>query len=299
MQQVVQWFADNRNMLFLSLAVVYLIISAFVYFFQDRFLFKPEKLSPEFTFEYDNLQYDEYLLDVKPGVALSVLRFHARIPRGVVLYLKGNTRSIKGWGKFAIDFIRYQYDVIMVDYRGFGKSTGRRSQQGIKNDLQLVYDKIKEQVPERFIVLYGRSMGSGFATKLASTNHPKMLILDAPYYSMSKATGRYLPFLPMTWLLKFPIPNYKWIKYVQCPIHIIHGTEDKLIPFKSSVKLAGINSSLTQLHPIIGGGHNNLHTFMAYHDTLGRIFMDTDLEIDTENSSIGFKHNKKKYKRFS
>jgi len=299
MQEVIHWLSVNKLTITLIIAVIYLIISALVYFLQDYFLFKPELLSPEFKFEYDNLQFDEHFLDIKPGVALSVLHFYAKKPRGVVLYLKGNTRSIKGWGKFAIDFIRYHHDVIMVDYRGFGKSTGRRSQQGIKNDLQLVYDKIKKQVDEKYIVLYGRSLGSGFATKLASTNNPGMLILDAPYYSMSKATGRYLPFLPMSWLLKFPIPNYKWIRYVKCPINIIHGTADKLIPFASSIKLAAINPEVTRLHPVIDGGHNNLHTFASYHEILGQIFQDSSTEVDKENSSIEYRRAKKKYKRFS
>lgn len=299
MHDLFYWLSDHKAAILLLLLALYLIISALVYFLQDYFLFKPELLSPEFKFEYDNLQFDEHVLDIKPGVSLSILRFYANKPRGVVLYLKGNTRSIKGWGKFAIDFIRYHHDVIMVDYRGFGKSTGRRSQQGIKNDLQLVYEKIKEKVDEKYIVLYGRSLGSGFATKLASTNNPGMLILDAPYYSMAKATGRYLPFLPMSWLLKFPIPNYKWIKYVRCPINIIHGTEDKLIPFKSSLKLSSINPEVTKLHPVIGGGHNNLHTFASYHEILGQIFKDNTTEVDNENSSIEFKRGKKRYRRFS
>ena len=93
---------------------------------------------------------------------------------------------MKGWGKFAVDFTRHDYDVIMVDYRGFGKSTGRRSQKAIKHDLQHIYNQIRERVEEKYIILYGRSMGSGFATKLASMNNPRMLILDAPYYSLKK-----------------------------------------------------------------------------------------------------------------
>ena len=294
---MIHWISDHIFSVLTVVIIIYLAISFFVYLIQDFFLFKPEKLDPEFEFQYKNLDFDEHTLDIKPGVSLSVLRFKAQNPVGIVLYLKGNSRSIKGWGKFAIDFVRYNYDVIMVDYRGFGKSTGRRSQQGIKNDMQLVYDKIKERVDEKYIILYGRSMGSGFATKLASTNHPRMLILDAPYYSMAKSTGRYLPFLPMTFLLKFPIPTYKWIKYVKCPIHIIHGTEDKLIPFTSSIKLSAINSELTRFHPIIGGGHNNLNTFEAYHEILGQILQANTLEFDRENSSIDFKRKKKPYQR--
>ncbi|NUM32598.1 MAG: alpha/beta hydrolase [Bacteroidetes bacterium] len=292
------WISNNFIVI---LIVVYLTISFIIYLLQDYFLFHPEKLSPEFEFEYKNLNFDEHTLEIKPGVKLSVLRFRAEKPIGVVLYLKGNSRSIKGWGKFAIDFVRYNYDVIMVDYRGFGKSTGKFSQQGIKNDLQLVYEKIKERVDEKYIVVYGRSLGSGFATKLASVNNPRMLILDAPYYSLAKIAGKYLPFLPFSILLKYPIPTYKWIKYVKCPIHIIHGTKDRLIPMVSSIKLSNINPEKTRLYPITGGGHNNLHIFESYHETLGKILGEKNPEgFDRERSSINFKKPKKKqfFKRF-
>lgn len=288
MEAFTQWLGLYYQEILLYLISAYIFISVLVYFLQDFILFRPEKLSKEFAFEYQNLKHQEYIIDVKEGVTLSGIRFMAENPIGVVFYLKGNSRSIKGWGKFAIDFIRYRYDVIMVDYRGFGKSTGIRTQEAIKSDLQLVYDKIKEKVHEKYIVLYGRSMGSGFAAKLASANKPRMLILDAPYYSMSKTTGRYMPFMPMSLLLKFPIPTYKWLKHVKCPIHIIHGTNDGLIPFKSSIKLSKVNAQKTRLHPVIGGGHNNLHTFESYHEVLSQILSLDKLEFDKEKSSIHF-----------
>ena len=215
----------------------------------------------DFAFRYDNLEFEEYLIDLKPGVQLSGIRFKAKNPAGVVFYLKGNSGSIKGWGKFAVDFLRYNYDVIIIDYRGFGKSTGYRTQEAINTDLQMVYDKIKDQVKEKRTILYGRSMGSGFAAKLASANDPKLLILDAPYYSMTKTTKRYLPFLPISLIIKFPIPTYKWVKHVKCPVHIIHGTKDRLIPLNSSVELSFLAPKNTRLHTVVGGGHNNLHTF--------------------------------------
>jgi len=186
--------------------------------------------------------------------------------------------------------------VLMVDYRGFGKSTGRRSQKAIKRDLQVVYNKIKEKTTEERIIIYGRSLGSGFATKLASTNHPKMLILDAPYYSLTKVTNRYMPFMPLSILLKYPLPTYKWLKYVQCPIHIIHGTNDKLIPFKSSIKLSKVNPKLTKLHSVIGGGHKNLNTFESYHKMIRDILNSKQEPIDLSTTSINVNHSSKKTK---
>jgi alpha-beta hydrolase superfamily lysophospholipase len=254
-------------------------------------MFKPEKLAKDFEFHYENQETEEYNIDTRDGAVINGIRFRAKDPKGVVFYLKGNSKSIKGWGKFAVDFTRHGYDVVMVDYRGFGKSTGRRTQKAVKRDMQVIYNKLKENVKEKYIILYGRSLGSGFATKLASMNNPRMLILDAPYYSLSKVAKRYIPFMPLSVLIKFPMPTYKWLQYVQCPIHIVHGTDDKLIPYKTSVKLSKIKPKLTTLHSIIGGGHKNLNTFEAYHKILEEIITSKPKPVDLTGSSIGVKHS--------
>ncbi len=281
----------------ITVLVIYVIISVAIYYLQDYIMFKPEKLPKDFEFAYKNQKTEEYNIETRDGVTINALRFYPKgESEGVVLYLKGNSKSIKGWGKFAVDFTRHNYNVLMVDYRGFGKSTGRRTQKAIKRDLQVVYNKIKEQTTEDRIIVYGRSLGSGFAAKLASTNHPKMLVLDAPYYSLSKVAARYAPFMPFSILLKFPLPTYKWLKYVQCPIHIIHGTDDKLIPYKTSVKLSQVNPKLTKLHTVIGGGHKNLNNFESYHAMLDDILNSKPKTIDLENTSINVIHSSKKKK---
>lgn len=277
--------------------VIYIIISVALYYLQDYLLFKPEKLDKDFQFAYENQDTKEYYMETRDGAKINGLLFKSKNkPKGVVLYLKGNSKSIKGWGKFAVDFTRHDYSVFMVDYRGFGKSTGRRSQKAIKRDLQEVYNKLKERTPEKHIILYGRSLGSGFAAKLASMNNPRLLILDAPYYSLTKVTGRYMPFMPLSLLMKYPLPTYKWLKYVQCPIHIIHGTHDKLIPYKSSVKLSQVNPRLTKIHTVIGGGHKNLNNFESYHLMLDDILNTEPKSIDLETTSINVIHSSKKSK---
>lgn len=278
--------------------VIYAAISIALYYLQDYMLFKPETLPKDFQFDYNNQQIKEYNLETRDGATINGVRFFPKgESKGVFLYLKGNSKSIKGWGKFAVDFTRHGYNVLMVDYRGFGKSTSKRSQKAIKRDLQLVYNKLKEMTTEDRIILYGRSLGSGFATKLASMNNPKLLVLDAPYYSLTKVTSRYMPFMPLSILLKYPLPTYKWLKYVQCPIHIIHGTNDKLIPYKSSVKLSQINAERTKLHSVIGGGHKNLNNFESYHKMLDDILNTKPKTIDLETTSINVIHSAKKTKK--
>ncbi len=278
----------------LFLGVVYLLISILIFFLQDYLMFKPEKLPADFQFHYENQETEEYNVETRDGAVINGLRFRAREPRGVVFYLKGNSKSIKGWGKFAVDFTRHGYDVLMVDYRGFGKSTGRRTQKAIKRDMQVVYDKIRQKVDEKYIILYGRSLGSGFAAKLASMNNPRMLILDAPYYSLRHVAKKFIPFMPLSLLIKFPMPTYKWLKYVQCPIHIIHGTDDHLIPYKSSLKLSKIKPKQTTLYTVIGGGHKNLNTFESYHKMLEDIITSKPVKVNLEGSSIDVYKNKTK-----
>lgn len=279
----------------LTVIIIYIAISIAIYYLQDYLLFKPEKLPKDFQFNYENQEIEEHNLETRDGAVINGILFKPKgESRGIVLYLKGNSKSIKGWGKFAVDFTRHGFNVLMVDYRGFGKSTGRRSQKAIKRDLQEIYNEIKERTNENRIILYGRSLGSGFAAKLASMNNPRMLILDAPYYSLTKVTKRYMPFMPLSILIKYPLPTYKWLKYVQCPIHIIHGTNDKLIPFKSSLKLSKVNPKRTKLYTVIGGGHKNLNNFESYHSMLDDILNTKPKTIDLKTTSINVIHTTRK-----
>ena len=273
---------------YISLLVlaVYGALSVLLFFLQDYIMFKPEKLPRDFQFHYDNQEIEEYNVETRDAAVINGLRFISKNPKGIVFYLKGNSKSIKGWGKFAVDFTRHGYDSLMVDYRGFGKSTGRRTQKAIKRDLQTVYNQIKENVSEKYIILYSRALGSGFATKLASMNNLRMLILDAPYYSLTKMAKKYIPFMPLSLLIKFPMPSYKWLQYVQCPVHIIHGTNDKLIPYRTSIKLSKIKPKLTRIYTVIGGGHKNLNTFESYHKMLNEIIESKPKSTDLKGSSI-------------
>lgn len=257
--------------------MAYLALSTLAYFVQEWFIFKPEKLSEDFEFKY-TYPFKELSFSLTENAKISGLLFYSeeKEKRGLVLYFHGNTRSIKGWAKYSRDFTVHGYDVVMIDYRGFGKSKGKRTEKLLYEDALHVYNRMRFdfKYPENAIVIYGRSLGSGFAAKLASGTKPEMLILDAPYYSFSHLTSRFLPFLPISILLRFKIRTDEWLKYCRCPIYILHGTKDRLIPFSSSVRLSRIAPLNTHLVPIYGGGHNNLPSFPEYHRVLKDILTD-------------------------
>jgi alpha-beta hydrolase superfamily lysophospholipase len=254
----------------LSSIIIYIVagiivLSLAIYFFQEKLIFKPEKLKQDFKFKYD-IPFKEYFFDSAPGVRINGLHFYREDPKGLILYFHGNTRSIKGWAKYAKDFYRYDYDVVLVDYRGFGKSTGKRSEKDMLSDMQYVYTKLAEKYTEHHIIVYGRSLGSGFATKIASENKPRYLILDSPYYNFTKVLERFFPILPIRLVLRYQLRTDKWIRHVNCHTYIIHGTNDRLIPIRNSEALQKLNPGKITLIHIKGGRHNNLPGFDEYHN---------------------------------
>ncbi len=248
---------------------VYIVVCVALYFLQERLLFLPEVLRPDFRYSFP-MRFEEVSLPVR-GATIHALRFKPEHPRGAILYLHGNAGSLRSWGAVAADFVRQGYEVFIPDYRGFGKSTGRiTSERILHEDARAAYDHLRQHYAEDRIVIYGRSLGTGLAVRLASSAQPKMVILETPYFSMRELAKRQFPFVP-AFLLKYPLRTDLWISGVTCPIYLIHGTEDEFIPYDSSVRLLPLIKSKHELVTIRGGGHNNLEHFPEYHAAIARI----------------------------
>jgi alpha-beta hydrolase superfamily lysophospholipase len=257
-------------------AAIYLLLWGVFYFLQDYFFFRPEILPSHFEYRYP-FPFEEVDFDMEDGGQINGIHFKVPNSKGVVFYFKGNSKSIKGWGKFARDFISKGYDFFLMDYRGFGKSMGKRTETALYNDGQFVYKWLTTQYPEEKIIIYGRSLGSGIAARIASWNRPKLLLLDSPYYSFIYHIKRFGFFLPLKWLLKYKIRTNQFLKKISCPVFILHGTNDRLIPFKDSELLQAANPDMVHVIPLEGGGHNNLPQMPEYHEWLYDILNDEEL----------------------
>jgi fermentation-respiration switch protein FrsA (DUF1100 family) len=252
------------------LAALYVSLCVIFFFGQHLFFFRPEILPSHFNYQYA-FPFEEHTFETGDGGSINAIHFTVPNRRGVVFYLKGNSRSIKGWGKFARDFLGKGYDFFMMDYRGFGKSRGRRSEKMLYADALRIYDWLSERYADREIILYGRSFGSGIAAYLASKVRARLLILDSPYYSFLYQIKRFAGFLPLRWLLQYQLPTYKYLGDTQCPVYIIHGDRDYLISFKQSEMLRDAYPDTVVLIPIKGGWHNNLPQLSQYHEALYEI----------------------------
>ncbi|MCA9748617.1 MAG: alpha/beta hydrolase, partial [Romboutsia sp.] len=146
------------------------------------------------------------------------------------LYMHGNAGSLRDWGWIYKDFVARGYDILLIDYRTYGKSTGKLSEKNMHSDVTFIYDELKKDYQENQIIIYGRSIGTGMATHIASIRKPKGLVLETPYYSIIDIAKRIVPFLFLEPLLKYKFKSFKFLKTVECPIYFLHGTNDNVVP---------------------------------------------------------------------
>jgi pimeloyl-ACP methyl ester carboxylesterase len=251
---------------------LYVVVCGVLYICQEQLLFFPEVLAPDFTYSFP-VPFEELTWQVD-GATINALHFKAAQPKGVILYLHGNAGSLRSWGNVAAEFTAHGYDVLMPDYRGYGKSTGTiTSEQMLHGDVATAYAYLRRHYAEHQIVVYGRSIGTGLAVYLAKSNHPKMVILETPYYNLSELATAQFPFIP-SFLLKYPLRTDAWISEVKCPIYLLHGTEDEFIPYTASLRLVPLIKTKHRLFTIEGGGHNNLGAFSDYHEHLVTILQE-------------------------
>jgi hypothetical protein len=261
-----------KNMLTATLIVligIYLLICGLLYFHQERLIFFPEVLAADFRFTF-TAPFEEVTWQVD-GVTLHAIHFKAQHAKGVVLYLHGNAGSVQSWGNVAAPFLDQHYDVLMPDYRGYGKSTGTIANEStLLADAEIAYTYVLQHYPEHHILIYGRSLGSGPAVYLAKEHQPRLLILETPYYNLQELAGAHMPWAPR-FLLKYPLRTDRWIGAVACPIFLFHGTDDELIPYASSQRLTGLIQTEHRLITIPGGTHNTLPASPIYQEHLRQI----------------------------
>ncbi|MGZ6249292.1 MAG: alpha/beta hydrolase [Syntrophales bacterium] len=259
---------------FSLLVILGIIVGCGVFYFrQENMIFYPEALPPDFQYSFP-ARFDEVTLNVDDA-AINALHFKADNPKGVIIYFHGNAGNLSGWGEVALDFTRLCYDVLIPDYRGYGKSTGKiRSEAMLHNDAAAAYDHLKGRYPEDQIIIYGRSIGTGIAVYLAKETRPRMLILESPIFNMQDLARYHYPLMPsalVALILKYPMRTDLWIADVPCPVYLFHGTEDDIVPYNSSERLFKLSRTESRLISIPGGGHNNLSDSPLYHEELARI----------------------------
>ncbi|HHH49346.1 MAG TPA: alpha/beta hydrolase, partial [Saprospiraceae bacterium] len=254
--------------LLLSLTV-YILLNALMYFMQAQFIFFPVKLSDDYSFaEFPNAE--EVFLSVDEE-RLHALYFKVEHPKGTILYFHGNSGAVDTWAWEAEDFTKRGYNLLMPDFRAYGKSTGQIDFKAFSTDAKHWYDYLRQTIDPASLLLVGRSLGTGIASELASKVAAKMLILETPYWTMADVAKTKMPFLAVDWLLKYNFRNDIYLAKINCPIYILHGTKDELIPYKQAARLKKLLKNKDKFFSIPNGGHNNLAEFTDYQKALDEI----------------------------
>jgi len=249
---------------------LYIILCGLLFIFQEKLIFFPKKLDKFYKFNFDQ-RLEEINIKTTDGTSLNGLLFKADSSKGLVFYLHGNAGSLSSWGKVAKTYTALNYDVFILDYRGYGKSEGSiDGQNQLFQDLQTVYEELKKKYSEDKIIVLGYSIGTGLASELASTNKPKLLILQAPYYSLTDMMRHTYPIIP-TFILKYRFETNEYMKNCKMPIVIFHGNQDEEIYYGSSLKLKEQFKKQDTLITLNGQGHNGMTNNAEYKTAIRQI----------------------------
>ena len=264
-------FMKNRIIRWVKIIVlIYLIVGLALYLLQDRLLFHPVLVAKGKTYGFP-YPHRELMIPYDDETRLNIIRFltpDSSKTKGVVLYFHGNAKNIAWYANYSVHFTRNEYEVWMIDYPGFGKSTGLFTEARLYEYALQLYRLARTRWKPRDIIIYGKSMGTGMATQLASVRDCRYLILETPYSSLASLVSHFLPIYPVKSFLHYKFPNDEYLKKVNAPVIILHGTKDRLIPISNARKLSTLLKIGDEFISVEGAGHNDLAHFLMFQRTL-------------------------------
>jgi fermentation-respiration switch protein FrsA (DUF1100 family) len=236
---------------------VWLILSVFVYSMQTSLVYFPMR-DLEFTPAAYYLAHEDVLLDTADGETIHGWWVERAGARGVLLFLHGNGGNIS----HRLDSIRLFHDlglsVLIVDYRGYGKSSGRPGESGTYRDAEAAWKYLVDArgIDPGRIVIYGESLGGAVATWLASRVDCGALLVTAGFTSVEDMGRHYYPYLPVRWLVRIRYPSIDYIADSRCPVLVMHSPADEIVPFDMGRRLFEAARPPKEFLEL-AGGHND------------------------------------------
>lgn len=242
----------------------YLAIIAIVYFRQEFLIFHPVRLPADFRFSLPGVQEETVAVT---GAVMSALHLRLPDPKGVVFFLHGNSGNLQSWFTSVDFYRRTNFDLYILDYRGFGKSTGDiESEAQLHADVRAAWDRVAPQYTGKKRVIYGRSLGTGLAARLAADVQPDLTVLVSPYASLAEMGKLRYPWLPQ-FINRYSMHTDIWLPSIKQQVLIAHGDLDTIIPLQQGERLKQIRGE-SELLVVTGAGHNDIQKFPAYLDGL-------------------------------
>ena len=255
---------------------VYVIICASLYFFQEQVILLPEVLprDHQYVFRFPHTEVD---VDMPGNTIMNFIKFPSidSVPKGIVLYFHGNKRNVDRYVYAVNQFTSHGYEVWMLDYPGFGKSTGEFNEERVNEWAMKQYELARQQTSAENILIYGKSLGTAVASKIAAENDCQMLILESPYYSLPSILSHYVPIVPADLILKSKFPNYEYLPNVNETVVIFQGTDDWVVPYKNASKLKRFLKTGDRFISVEGAKHSDLRKQSRYIDAMDSLLKAT------------------------
>lgn len=213
---------------------LYCLLVLAMYIFQSRLLFFPNQPGRDHMHVPTDigLKYDAVRINTADSVILDGWFVPADKSRGVILFFHGNAGNISHRLDSIQIFNSLGLDTLIIDYRGYGASTGTPSEAGTYLDAEAAWRYLVEE--HRFspqdIIIFGRSLGGAVAVHLASRQNPAALIVESTFTSVPDLAAELYPWLPSRWLSRFQYNSLQKIKSVTCPVLVVHSSQDEIIP---------------------------------------------------------------------
>ena len=249
---------------------VYLAVAAFLFFMQERMVFVPTAGTPGATPADVGLDFQEVWLTSADGTQLHGWwvpgAMNGHVPRGTVLFCHGNAGNIGN----RLDTLRIIHELglssLFFDYRGYGLSEGRPSETGINADAMAGWDwLVANGVPPQHIVIWGRSLGGAVGAILAArvggrtadgATVPAALVVESAFTSLPDLAAQLYPWLPARYLARIDFDARKALAQVRCPVLVLHGPDDEVVPFSHGRELFA-NARNPKIFQELTGGHND------------------------------------------
>lgn len=235
----------------------YGVLVLFVYVIQSHLLYFPSEAKIA-TPVHVGLTFESVTLTTEDSVKLDAWFVPAPGSRGAVLFFHGNAGNISHRLDTLLNFHRLGLSTLIFDYRGFGASEGTTSEEGTYRDAVAAwqYLSVTKNIPAHDIILFGRSLGGGIASHLATIHTPRALIIESSFTSIPDLAATLYPILPVRWISRFQYHSRNHLKQVNCPVLIIHSKDDEIIPFEHGRQLYQAAKEPKQFLRILGG-HND------------------------------------------
>lgn len=247
---------DWLRMLALIAVVVYVLLCLVAWAAQRRLLYFPD---PQVIAPAEAGVAAEVLArTAADGVSLTLWWIPPREGRPVVIYFHGNGGSLAYRGPVFRDLADAGYGLMALSYRGYAGSGGAPGEAGFALDAEAAHEAARGLAPASGIVLFGESLGSGVAVRLAAERPVSGVILQAPFTAVEDRAAELFWYLPVRLLLADRFRSRDRIGAVRAPLLIVHGTADTIIPISHGRALFAMANEPKRLAVIAGAGHNDI-----------------------------------------